>query len=223
MQGNRGQLLINAVNDMKNTVADGDTFVLYIASQAYAFETGDEIPIDCHYNTVYPHWNEVKEFSGDEYLYLSTANSNANDYITDDDFAELFKDPAMGECEPGIHSRWPPYSGGFFGGGGGGEDSGDLLAAEQCGTSCSCARESEFAWMLMDDTTGLGINTFGADLAATLLKFRNDTEINFADVFIQTNHQESVYRQGLTAVYLAESGGFGRRANMLTTMVGARG
>ncbi len=208
--------LINAINEMKNTVSSGDTFVLYIASQAYAFETGDETPVECHYNSVYPYWDECKEFSGDEYLYLSTANGSPSDYLTDDDLADLFMDAGWQDVNL-VFILDTPYSGGFFGESGG-EDSGDL---SQLGNVelLAAAKETDFAWMLINDKTGLGINTFGADLATTLVQFKNETTLPFDEIFVQTNHPESVYRNGVSAMYLADGPGT-VGANTATALVG---
>ena len=210
VSGNR-QTLITAIENIKAIILPGETFIFYIAAQAAHSLVGDELSVDAQYDTRAGFWEQRRATTGDEHFYLSAVDG-ADNYLSDDDFSELFVDPLWDMVNKNFIID-TPYGGGFFGGPGNG-DSGDLSRLPRVSVLVA-AEEADFAYMLPESGYGnFGVNTLGTSLLEPILNHRNES-FNLDTLFTEADELGSMFVEG------GDEGGFVEevRYNVMNMMV----
>ena len=191
VSGNR-QALITAIENIKAIILPGETFIFYIAAQAAHSLVGDELSVDAQYDTRAGFWEQRRATTGDEHFYLSAVDG-ADNYLSDDDFSELFVDPLWDMVNKNFIID-TPYGGGFFGGPGNG-DSGDLSRLPRVSVLVA-AEEADFAYMLPESGySNFGVNTLGTSLLEPILNHRNES-FNLDTLFTEADELGSMFVEG---------------------------
>lgn len=180
--------LVAAINEAKQMVRPGDTFILYMASHGYYSPTdltGDEAPVNAQFDST--DLSRRRATSGDEYFYLSKTGTD----ISDDGLLSLFS----GQDWASVNKLFivdACFSGGFWGSTATG-DSGDLTSLSRSAL-IAAAQEADFGWAHWDSSAGLYVHNLGSALVGALDALKNRDSISFQDLVEEVGSQASVYQ-----------------------------